>query len=78
MNNLMQVNYNEEIVITTKMLAEVYECDVIQIQQNFNNNTDRFIEGKHKYLGTYENINEAIEVRREAEEKHFGEFANPN
>ena len=49
MNELVQVNYNGEIVITTKMLAEVYECEEKQIQQNFNNNPNRFIEGKHYY-----------------------------
>lgn len=49
MNELVQVNYNDEIVITTKMLAEVYECEEKQIQQNFNNNPNRFIEGKHYY-----------------------------
>jgi len=31
-------------------------------------------DGKNKYLGTFENIEDAIIVRREAEIKYFGEF----
>ncbi|MCP9269890.1 ORF6N domain-containing protein [Xenorhabdus sp. XENO-1] len=34
-------------VITTELLASVYETDVIRIQQNHTRNTDRFVEGKH-------------------------------
>ena len=49
MNDLMQVNYNDEIVITTKMLAKVYECEDGNITWNFNHNKDKFIEGKHYY-----------------------------
>lgn len=43
------VRYNEEIVITTKMLAEAYECKDNNIIQNFYDSKDRFIEGKHYY-----------------------------
>jgi phage antirepressor YoqD-like protein len=49
MKELKPINYKEEVVITTKILAEVYECDVLQIQQNFNNNKDKFIKDKHYY-----------------------------
>ena len=49
MNELVQVNYNGEIVITTKMLADVYETEEIRIQQNFNSNQEKFKEGKHYY-----------------------------
>ena len=41
--------YNNEVVITTKMLAEVYECEDGNITWNFNHNKDKFIEGKHYY-----------------------------
>lgn len=47
--DLKHINWNNEAVITTKLLAQVYECKELQIQQNFNNNQDRFIEGKHYY-----------------------------
>lgn len=49
MNELKPINYKEEIVITTKTLAEVYECNEKQIKQNYNNNKDKFEEGKHYY-----------------------------
>lgn len=49
MMNLVPVKFNEEVVITTKMLAEVYECDESNIKVNFNSNKDKFIEGKHYY-----------------------------
>ena len=49
MNNLMQVNYNEEIVITTKILAKVYGTESKIISKNFERNKDKFIEGKHYY-----------------------------
>ena len=41
--------YDNEVVITTKMLAGVYECDENSINQNFKRNKDKFIEGKHYY-----------------------------
>ena len=49
MKDLIPVKFNEEVVITTKMLAEVYECDESNIKVNFNSNKDKFIEGKHYY-----------------------------
>lgn len=48
-NDLVQINYNDEIVITTKTLAEVYECEEHNISNNFKRNEDKFIEGKHYY-----------------------------
>lgn len=49
MNNLIPVEFNNEIVITTKTLAEIYECDEKQISNNFKRNEDKFIERKHYY-----------------------------
>lgn len=34
-------------VLTTEMLAQAYEVEAKQIRQNFANNRDRFLEGKH-------------------------------
>lgn len=34
-------------VLTTEMLAQAYEVEAKQIRQNFANNRERFIEGKH-------------------------------
>lgn len=49
MNELTQIKYNNEVVITTKVLADVYECKELQIQQNYSNNKDKFEEGKHYF-----------------------------
>ena len=49
MKDLIPVKFNEEVVITTKMLADVYECDESNIKVNFNSNKDKFIEDKHYY-----------------------------
>ena len=43
------VDYNGARVLTTEQLAQAYECEPIQIQQNFNNNKGHFEEGKHFY-----------------------------
>lgn len=49
MNELKPVKFNEEIVITTKMLADVYGTESKIISNNFKRNEDKFIEGKHYY-----------------------------
>lgn len=46
-NNLIVVEYNNQRVLTTSQLAQAYECEPKQIKQNFNNNKERFEEGKH-------------------------------
>ena len=47
MKDLIPVKFNEEVVITTKMLASVYGCDTNNIKQNFHYAKDKFIKGKH-------------------------------
>lgn len=47
--SLVQVKFNNEVVMTTKTLAECYKTTEKNIQMNFANNKDRFIEGKHFY-----------------------------
>lgn len=58
MNELTQIKYNNEIIITTKVLAEVYECEEIRILQNFNSNQEKFKEGKHYYKLKGDNLKE--------------------
>lgn len=48
--NLTVLTNNNERVLTTKQLAEVYETKENNITKNFSNNKNRFIEGKHYYL----------------------------
>ena len=45
--NVTRIEYRGQLVLTTAQLAEFYECQPKQIKQNYNNNVDRFIEGKH-------------------------------
>ena len=58
MNELTPVEYRTERVLTTEQLAQAYECEPIQIQQNYNNNKDHFEEGKHFYKLTGEDLKE--------------------
>lgn len=46
-HNVSVIEWNNERVITTAQLAEVYDASEQQVQQNFNNHQDNFIEGKH-------------------------------
>ena len=46
---VMVVEYKDKRVLTTEQVAEAYECESIQIQQNYANNKDRFTEGKHYF-----------------------------
>lgn len=49
MMELKPISYKEEIVITTKTLANVYECEDGNITWNFNHNKDKFKEGIHYF-----------------------------
>jgi phage antirepressor YoqD-like protein len=66
--DIQVVEFNGERVLTTEQLAHGYECEPQQIQQNFNNNKERFVEGKHFYklegeeLRRFKNYIENIEV----------------
>lgn len=44
------IEWNNERVITTAQLAEVYGADIKVVSNNFNRNKGRFEEGKHYYL----------------------------
>ena len=56
MKELTVLENNNERVLTTKQLAEVYETKENNIKNNFNNNKDRFIEDKHYYRLTGEEL----------------------
>ncbi len=49
MNELQILEHNEVRVMTTEQLADAYGCDSRNIKQNFNNNKERFEEGKHYF-----------------------------
>lgn len=44
---LPAIMWQNQPVITTELLADIYGAKAIQIQQNFKNNASRFIEGVH-------------------------------
>jgi hypothetical protein len=50
MEELQQVKFNNELILTTDQLAEFYGTTTARIKQNFNANKDKFIEGKHFYF----------------------------
>jgi len=45
--SLKPISWHQAHVITTELLAKVYKATEKQLRQNFNNNFDRFVEGKH-------------------------------
>lgn len=49
-NKLIPVVHEEQRVLTTEQLAQVYETDTNNIKNNFNNHKDNFKEGIHYFL----------------------------
>lgn len=45
--NITRIEYGGQLVLTTAQLAEFYDCNPRNISENFKNNEDRFIKGKH-------------------------------
>lgn len=50
MNEITIVEYQDQRVLTTNQLAEVYRTSVNNIKNNFARNKKRFIEGKHYFF----------------------------
>jgi Uncharacterized phage-encoded protein len=49
-NELEQVEYNGDLILTSEQLADFYGTETRRIADNFKRNEDRFVEGKHYYL----------------------------
>lgn len=49
MSNLIPIEFKKQRIITTKVLAEEYGATEKNIQDNFSNNKNRFVEGKHYF-----------------------------
>jgi hypothetical protein len=47
LNNLVPLEFKNQRIMTTQVLADVYRTDEKNIQTNFLRNQERFIEGKH-------------------------------
>lgn len=56
MNKLMPLEFKNQRIMTTKVLADEYGTEETNIKTNFNNNKGRFIEGKHYYQLTGEKL----------------------
>lgn len=48
-SKITRIEYNGQLVLTTEQLADFYGTKINNIQVNFKNNADRFIEGKHYF-----------------------------
>jgi hypothetical protein len=58
MNYLKPIKLNDQRVLTTALLAEAYGTDNKSISNNFNNNKNRYKEGKHFFLLEGESLKE--------------------
>lgn len=58
MKELTVIKHKEQRVLTTQQLAEVYETDAKIINKNFERNRERYIEGKHYFALTGEQLRE--------------------
>lgn len=52
------IEWRKQVVITTALLAEVYETDVDNVKKNFSRHKDNFIEGTHYFLLQGEELSE--------------------
>ncbi|MGX7745827.1 ORF6N domain-containing protein [Rhodopseudomonas parapalustris] len=50
MNKLMPMEYKNQRIVTTDVLADSFGTDKKIISNNFNRNIERFVEGKHYYM----------------------------
>lgn len=48
-SNITRIEYRGQLVLTTEQLADFYGTKVVNIQKNFQNNADRFVEGDHYF-----------------------------
>jgi phage antirepressor YoqD-like protein len=46
-NEIINIEHNNERVLTTEQLAQAYGCDISNIQDNYRKNQSRFEEGTH-------------------------------
>lgn len=60
MNTLRVTEYRDIRVLTTQQIAEAYGTDEKVISKNFNNNKDRYTEGKHFICLTGEDLKEFL------------------
>lgn len=59
MNNITVTEFKDIRVLTTQQLADQYNTDMDTINRNFNNNKERYTEGKHYILLQGQELKEA-------------------
>lgn len=69
--NLQVIELNNQRILTTEQLAEFYEATSKNIRDNFQNNKEKFVEGKHYYRLEGEELRE---FKKETE--NFGIVGN--
>lgn len=74
MHELTPIKFNEEVVITTKILAQVYECDENNIIRNFNDSKAKFEENKHYFKLVGEQLKEFKRVMRNSHDPLYEEI----
>ncbi|HDL7800463.1 TPA: ORF6N domain-containing protein [Yersinia enterocolitica] len=55
-DTLKPILHNQLPVITTELLAQLYDTEILNIQVNFNRNKERFVEGKHFFKAIGEEL----------------------
>ena len=50
MTNLIPVEFKNQRILTTELLAQIYGTDTNNIKNNFNNHKKNFEEGKHYFF----------------------------
>lgn len=83
MNELQVIEKNNERVLLTSQIAESYGTDVRTISNNFNRNKERYIEGKHFYCLTGDELKEFKTIHQNDEQfknktENFGVAKNAN
>ena len=58
MQRLVPAEYNDQRILTTNQIAELYGTDTRRISENFNSNKDRYQKGKHFYCLQGEDLRE--------------------
>ncbi|EFA4267711.1 ORF6N domain-containing protein [Escherichia coli] len=53
---LSPITHNQIPVITTELLAHLYDTEILNIQVNFTRNKERFVEGKHFFKAVGEEL----------------------
>ncbi len=61
MDKLIPVEYQNQRILTTEQLAEVYKTEPRRITENFERNQDHFLWGKHFFFLTGEELKEFLQ-----------------